>query len=57
MWPISFRPNLNTSVCPLLLKNVVPYEGFKIMIRSLVLGRNCEENRVTHRFEAQDGIL
>ena len=40
---------------PIVLNNGLPSEGFKIMIRSPVTGQDCEENGVTHIFEAQDG--
>ena len=45
------------SVNPLILVRVVHYEGFKNMIRSLLLGWDCEENGVTHRFETQEDVL
>ena len=42
--------------CALVLGVVVLSEGFKSMIQSPVLGRDCEANRVTHIFEAQDDV-
>ena len=54
--PKYFRPNFNTSLCPLILNNVVPSKGFKIMIQIPVISKDCEKNRVTHRFEARYGM-
>ena len=45
------------SMLPIILNNVLPSEGFKIIIRSPLLVADCEENGVTHRFEARDDVL
>ena len=42
---------------PLVYGIVVHSEGFKIMIRSLVLGRDCVENRIFHIFESREDVL
>ena len=47
VFPVPLVPSHNTSVFPIILKNVVPSEGLKIMIRSTVLVADCEENGVT----------
>ena len=57
MCKVSFVPIQNTAVFPIILINVVPSEGFEIMIQSPVLMADCEENGVTRRFEAQDYVL
>ena len=45
------------SMYPLVLFRFVQNEGLEIMIQSLVLGKNCVENRVTHIFEARKEVL
>ena len=57
MWPVSFVPIPNMSVWISVLNNVVPSEGFKIMIQIPVSMAYCKENGVNHRFEAQDDML
>ena len=39
------------------MNNVLPLEGFKVMIQSPVLVDDCKENRVTHIFELRDNVL
>ena len=56
MFPVSFIPRQNTSVCPIVLNNVVPSEDSKIMIQSPVIVDDCKENRVTHISEAPNYV-
>ena len=45
------------SVYPIVLNNVLPLEGFEIMIQIPLLVADWEKNGATHLFEAWDDVL
>ena len=57
VFPVPLVTSHNTSVFPIILKNVVPSEGLKIIIHSPLIDVDLEENEVTRRFEALDDVL
>ena len=50
--PVSFVPNPDTYVFPIVLNNIVPSEGLEIIINRPVLVPAYKENGLNNIFEA-----